>query len=77
MQDPAHGFPRRPLLRLSEKSLSELWSIGFGDAILQKQVLYAQFRQFVRASVRKFESFQTVSLGSWVNKHWAGAPGLG
>ena len=49
------------LERLSEKSLGDLWSAGFGSATLQKEVLRAPFEQFVRSSAREFETFQTVS----------------
>ena len=52
------------LERLSEKSLGGVWSVGFGGATLQKQALCAPFQQFVRYSVREFESFQTVSRRS-------------
>jgi hypothetical protein len=51
--ESATQFPRRPLLRLSGKSLGGLWSESIGGATLQKQVLCAPFEQFVRSSVRK------------------------
>ena len=65
---PEARFPRTPAPRPSEKSLSGLWSVGFGSAALQERALCAPFRQLVRSSVREFESFQTVSLGDSVNK---------
>ncbi len=59
------GFPRIVLLRLYEKSLGGLWSVGFSGATLQKQALCAPFQQFVRSSVREFENSQTVSQGAF------------
>ncbi len=58
---PEARFPRRGPLRLSEKSLGGLWSVGCGSATLQEQAFCAPFQQFVSSSVREFESFQTVS----------------
>jgi hypothetical protein len=58
---------RTHLLRLSKKSLGGLLSVGFGSATLQEQALCAQFQQFISSSVRDFDSFQTVSLGTRVN----------
>ncbi len=56
------GHPRRshsPKLveRLSEKSLGDHWSAGFGSATLQKEVLRAPFEQFVRSSARGVRDF--------------------
>src|ERR671911_1552554 len=53
--------------RLSEKSLGGLWSMGFGSATLQEQVLCAPFQQFESSSIREFDSFQKVSLSNSAN----------
>jgi hypothetical protein len=53
--------PPECLERLSEKSLSDLWSASFGSATPQEGGLCAPFQQFVRSSDREFEGFQTVS----------------
>ena len=60
-KEAAYLYSPSCLERLSEKSLGGVWSVGFGGATLQKQALCAPFQQFVRYSVREFESFQTVS----------------
>src|ERR671917_751171 len=56
------------LERLSEKSLSGLWSVGFGSATRQERALYAPFEQFVRSLLlgsREFsDSLRRGILGS-------------
>jgi len=57
------------VVRIANKTAGEVEGVRMiGDPTLQKQLLCAPFQQFVRSSVRKFESFQTVSLGSSVNR---------
>jgi hypothetical protein len=57
------------VVRIANKTAGEVEGVRMiGDPTLQKQLLCAPFQLFVRSSVRKFESFQTVSLGSSVNR---------
>src|SRR5215211_9526205 len=64
----AASYSPKCLERLSEKSLGGVLSVGFGGPTLQERALYAPFQQFVRFSVREFETFQTVSPRTPVNR---------
>jgi hypothetical protein len=59
---PSMGIPKW-VMEPFEKSLSGLWSVGFGSTARQRPALCGPSQWFVRSSGRELESFQTVSTG--------------
>src|SRR5215212_4443346 len=65
---PIGGFPRRPLLRLFDKSLKAFRSRVDGSQNDETGPLRALLLDRRSPKLGAISNYQTVSLGAWVNK---------